>query len=152
MRESGKGIYRKMGLRGTFSRKEPFQDQVSVSQFSDGSSATGFGWWLRLDRLTQDGEPDLQALSPFLWPSSPQLHTAGSLIENRKRNQPANVTFKEVRLICLAGWSFLGAGGAFSAGEEQHKGVRGHSLAASTSRPGVKGGWLERALPQAGQG
>lgn len=151
MRESGKGIYRKMGLRGTFSCKEPCQDQVSVSQFSDGSSAIGFGWWLRLDRLTQDGEPDLQALSPLLWPSSPQLHNAGSLIENRVRHQPANVTFKEVRLICLAGWSFSG-GGAFSAGEEQHKGVCGHSLAASTSRPGVKGGWLERALPQAGQG
>lgn len=41
---------------------------------------------------------------------------------------------------------------AVSSGEKQQKGVRGHSLAASTSRLGVKGGWLERALPQAGQG
>lgn len=100
-----------MGLRGTFSCKEPFQDQVSVSQFSDGSSAIGFGWWLRLHRLTQDGEPDLQVLSPRLWPSSPQLHAAGSLIENRVRYQPANVTFTEVCLICLPGWSFSEGGG-----------------------------------------
>lgn len=83
-RERGKGIYRKMGLRSTFSCKEPFQDQVSVSQFSDRRSAIGFGLRLRLDRLTQDGEPDFQTLSPLLRPSSPQLQTAtGSLIENR---------------------------------------------------------------------
>lgn len=72
-RERGKGIYRKMGLRSTFSCKEPFQDQVSVSQFSDRRSAIGFGLRLRLDCLTQDGEPDFQTLSAFLRPSSSQL-------------------------------------------------------------------------------
>lgn len=77
-----------MGLRSTFSCKEPFQDQVSVSQFSDHRSAIGLGLRLRLDRLTQDGDPDLQTLSPLLWPPSPQLQSAGSLIENRGRHWP----------------------------------------------------------------
>lgn len=77
-----------MGLRSTFSCKEPFQDQVSVSQFSDRRSAIGFGLRLRLDRLTQDGEPDSQMLSPVLKPSSHQLHTAASLIENRRKLRP----------------------------------------------------------------
>lgn len=53
-----------------------------MSQFSDSRSAIGFGLRLRLDRLTQDGEPDFETLSPLLWPSSPLLQTAGFLIEN----------------------------------------------------------------------
>lgn len=79
-----------MGLRSTFSCKEPFQDQVSVSQFSDRRSAIGLGLRLRLrlDHLIQDGEPDLQMLSPLLRPPSPELQTAGSLIKNKGRHWP----------------------------------------------------------------
>lgn len=65
-RERGKGIYRKMGLRSTFSCKEPIRDQVSVSQFRDHRSAIGFA--LRLDRLPPlyNGEPDSETLSSGL--------------------------------------------------------------------------------------
>lgn len=77
-----------MGLHSTFSCIEPFQDQVSVSQFSDHCSAIGFGLRLRLRCLTQDGEPDAQMLSPLLRPPSPQLQIAGSMIENRGRQRP----------------------------------------------------------------
>uniref|UniRef100_A0A3B5AJD8 PDZ domain-containing protein n=1 Tax=Stegastes partitus TaxID=144197 RepID=A0A3B5AJD8_9TELE len=87
-----------MGLRSTFSCKEPFQDQVSVSQFPPHRSAIGFEPRLKLDCLTQDGEPALQMLSHLLRPPSAQLQTAGSLIENKGRlaetiSEAANTLF-----------------------------------------------------------
>lgn len=77
-----------MGLRSTFSCIEPFQDQVSVSQFSDHGSAIVFGLGLRQHRLTQDGEPDVQMLFPLLLPLSTQLQIAGFMIEYRGRQRP----------------------------------------------------------------
>lgn len=72
--EREKGIYRKMGLRCTFSRKEPFQDQVCMSQFPD-RQPQGLDWGC----FTQDGEPDFQTLSLLLQPPPPLPQIATSL-------------------------------------------------------------------------
>lgn len=71
-RQSGKGIYRKMGLRRTFSCKEPCQDQVSLSQF----------FWLRLShRVWMEAEagPPRPGWRARLWdalPSPLALHSS----------------------------------------------------------------------------
>lgn len=57
----GKVFIEKWGFAVPFLVKESFQDQVSVSQFSDQRSAIGLR--LRLDCLTQDGESDSQMVS-----------------------------------------------------------------------------------------
>lgn len=123
-----------MGLRSIFSCNEPFQDQVS--QFHVPLSALGLGARLRLCSLTQDGEPHAEVFSCLhlltLWsPSSTDVTFHASSASLAQRGWPVE---------------------AVSSGEEQLKGVRRHSLAATTPRLGVKIGWLERALRQAGQG
>uniref|UniRef100_A0A3P8SS14 PDZ domain-containing protein n=1 Tax=Amphiprion percula TaxID=161767 RepID=A0A3P8SS14_AMPPE len=71
-----------MGLCSTFSCIEPFQDQVSVSQFPPHRSAIGFEPRLKLDRLAQDGEPALQTRHTGQIGPSGELAVAQETISN----------------------------------------------------------------------
>lgn len=144
-RERGKGIYRKMGLRRTFSRKEPFQDQVSLSQFL----VTGL--WCEAE--AGPPHPGWTASPPAFLSSAWQFW----LSDWDQGERSAQKTYRCDLLGSRDRFARLGGVGSHLGelipGEKQHEGVCGHSSAAPTSGQEVKeGGWLERALRQAGQG